>query len=261
MTAYHRFDPTALAPALLFASLAAILPMSAPAGAETPRAVSGEAGAVDGRTLVIDRRAFRLIGIDVPDLGQTCERFGKAYPCGNVARTALIDLITGTKVRCVPVAGEPNQRSAERGATLARCSATGVDLSWNMVHTGWAIPDGAAGERAFARVAARARSRKAGLWKGTFVRPKVWRAAVAGRRGAKATEQCFRGRLLGGGPDCQSLQVGRGRTVTLAGPGVAAKPGGMVCACGTYFRQMTTACGTRPTLVPYKVGHEADCPR
>ena len=257
MTAYDRLRLIALAPVLLFVGAAANVPASA---AERAKIVAGDARVIDGRTLVVRQQAFRLVGIDVPDLGQTCERFGKAYPCGNVARTALMDLVAGTRVRCIPVKAASGKISAGADISFARCTATGIDLSWNMVHTGWAVPSDA-GKALYGRVAARARKRKAGLWRGSFVPPGVWRAALADKRSGRTKEQCFRGQLMGGSADCRTLRVGNGLSLVLAGPGVAAKPGGAVCACGTYFRQMTTACGTKPTLIPYKVGHEADCPR
>lgn len=170
------------------AFLAALLltltvPMAELAAASASEPAAGSAGTatvIDGRTLKIGGVRYRLFGIDVPDLGQTCERFGRAYPCGQVARTALMDLVAGARVTCRPVTGARARlagRTDAHGRTVALCQATGVDLSWNMVHTGWALPAPVYGARYYGRIRSAARARGSGLWKGKFVEPWRWRAA------------------------------------------------------------------------------------
>jgi endonuclease YncB( thermonuclease family) len=53
---------------------------------------------------------------------------------------------------------------------LATCSLDGDDIGAWLVEQGWAV-----GYRDYEREEARARSRSAGLWAGTFQRPVEWR--------------------------------------------------------------------------------------
>jgi len=208
-------------------------------------AVSGAPTVIDGRTLSIEGRRFVLFGIEVPGLGQVCERFGRAYPCGDVARTALMDLVAGTTVTCRPVTGERAQLARGRtGGRAALCRATSVDLSWNMVHTGWALAEPVYGKRYYGAIEAAARQRRSGLWKGRFAKPWVWRAAQSrpGKRPGKRI--CVRGRLTVGGVECQALRGDDGKLYTLVGPKITAKTGAPVCACGTLARFSTCMQGT-----------------
>ncbi|MHA1536505.1 MAG: thermonuclease family protein [Alphaproteobacteria bacterium] len=150
------------------------------ADAAQARSVTGTPVVVDGRTLTIEGRRFVLFGIEVPALGQVCERFGRPYKCGVVARTALMDLVAGVRVTCRTLTGERAERvrgKEPQGGSLALCQATSVDLSWNMVHTGWALAEPGYGKRDYGAIESAARKRRSGLWKGKFTKPWVWRAS------------------------------------------------------------------------------------
>lgn len=136
-------------------------------GAETP-AVTGAPTVIDGETLEVAGRRFRLFGIDAPDLRQTCVIRGRAYNCGRVSRTALMDLVAGVKVTCRP------RKSAPGHDTLAICRAGGYDLSAGMVHTGWAMAFPRIGTD-YARIERKAAKAKRGLWRGAFVAPWDWK--------------------------------------------------------------------------------------
>lgn len=210
-------------------------------------AVRGTPTVIDGRTLTIDARRFVLFGIEVPEPGQVCERFARAYPCGNVARTALMDLVAGVKVTCRPVTGKRAELVSGQdleGATVALCRATSVDLSWNMVHTGWALAAPGFAHRYYAAIEAAASKRGSGLWKGRFTKPWIWRAAQARLRRRSGKRLCVRGRLTGEGVECQALRGDDGKLYTLGGPRIAVKSGVPVCACGTVVRFSTCMQGT-----------------
>lgn len=222
---------------------------------------AGTATVVDGRTLIVGGVRYRLFGIDVPDLGQTCERFGRAYPCGSVARTALMDLVAGARVSCRPISGERAAlagRTDAAGRTLAICKATGVDLAWNMVHTGWALPQPPYGQRFYGRIRTAAKARQSGLWKGTFVEPWHWRQIQAGLHKAAGKRICVRGRLTGEGVECQALRGADGKLFTLGKPKVRAKGGIAVCACGRLVGVSVCMQGT--TIAVTEMRLPDDCP-
>src|SRR6188472_3598300 len=64
------------------------------------RQLVGGAYAVDGDTLRIEQTTIRLKGMDAPEMKQTCLRAALAYPCGRVAREALVDIIRDRPVQC-----------------------------------------------------------------------------------------------------------------------------------------------------------------
>jgi endonuclease YncB( thermonuclease family) len=135
--------------------------------------VAGEAQVVDGRTLLIAGQRVRLWGIVAPEPSQVCSRVGRTYPCGQVARAALWDLVAGTDVECQPVDG-----AATGGeTTLAMCEAGGSSLNENMVHSGWALADRTVSDRYVATEEAAKEARR-GLWSGDFALPAARHDAV-----------------------------------------------------------------------------------
>ena len=90
-------------------------------------ATVGPPEVVDGETVRVSGKAFRLYGIDAPDIAQTCEIRDRKYNCGRVSMTALMDLVAGVNIRCVP------RRGATGTPVMANCYATGYDLSEGMV--------------------------------------------------------------------------------------------------------------------------------
>lgn len=132
--------------------------------------VSGPATVIDGRTMEISGKRVALYAIAVPRLGQTCEWPDKTIPCGEVARTALMDLVVASTVTCRSVDG--NVTSSE-GATIVRCEVDGFDVGRNMVHTGWAIADRRIAQD-YIDTEAKARKAARGVWKGTFTMPWNW---------------------------------------------------------------------------------------
>lgn len=129
------------------------------------RSLEGRAHVVDGDTIRLGEARIRLKGIDAPEMRQTCFRSGRSYSCGETARRALIELVSGHPVRCRSVGRDRYQR------VLARCTVNGADIGERMVEMGWAVSYG----RDYDREEGRARSRSEGLWAGEFERPQDWR--------------------------------------------------------------------------------------
>lgn len=129
------------------------------------RKLEGRAQVTDGDTIRIGDARIRLKGIDAPEMEQRCSRAGRSYACGETARRALIDLLSGENVRCRPAGRDRYRR------ILARCTVNGNDIGTLMVESGWAVSYG----RDYDAEEARAQERRAGLWEGAFERPQDWR--------------------------------------------------------------------------------------
>lgn len=101
-------------------SLAALLVAALPGGAQT---------VVDGDSLELNGKAYRLYGIDAPDDGQICP---DGWPAAYEAEAYLGRLIEGKTVTCMPI-GAP-----KKDETDAICRADGVDVGAAMVTGGMA---------------------------------------------------------------------------------------------------------------------------
>jgi endonuclease YncB( thermonuclease family) len=154
-----------------FAVLAAVAVAAAILDERSMQTLAGAPRAVDGDTLAFGERRVRLVGIDAPELGQTCERDGADYDCGREARRFLAGLVEKGQCEC---SGNEEDRY---GRLLVRCVSATTDLNAAMVRAGWAVSYG--GYEAEERIA---RDDHSGLWAGTFDRPAAWRA----RHGAVA---------------------------------------------------------------------------
>ena len=130
-------------------------------------ALSARATAVDGDTLRLGSKRVRLLGIDAPELEQTCTGAdGADWACGEVARSKMVDLLGNGKVACQP-------RGHDRyGRVLAHCLRGEVDLGEAMVAAGLAVADGE-----YFQDERTAGAAKTGIWAGAFVPPRQWREA------------------------------------------------------------------------------------
>jgi endonuclease YncB( thermonuclease family) len=125
---------------------------------------SGKFHAADGDSLAIDGQRMRLKGIDAPELHQSCERAGAAWACGREARDALQRLAGTASTQC------GGSEADQYGRLLVVCRSGALDINGEMVRTGMAVSYGDYG-----REEAAARAEKAGLWAGTFDRPRDFR--------------------------------------------------------------------------------------
>ena len=134
---------------------------------------SGKARAIDGDSLELGGRRVRLLGIDAPELRQTCRKSGGTTPCGQRAYAELKFIISGKHVECESFGYDRYDR------TLAKCRAGETDLGAAMVRKGWAISYGDyRGEER------QARREGAGIWAGDFIEPEDWRV-LNGQAGAE----------------------------------------------------------------------------
>jgi endonuclease YncB( thermonuclease family) len=133
--------------------------------------LTGRAKIIDGDTIVVADQLVRLHGIDAPELDQTFWWRGEQIACGTMALAALEALIAGVKVRCEVIERD------RHGRLVAKVySPNGVDVSRRLVSAGWALAYRRY-SKDYVDAENQARKAKRGMWRGTFVKPWVWRAS------------------------------------------------------------------------------------
>jgi endonuclease YncB( thermonuclease family) len=83
---------------------------------------TGNARAIDGDSLRIGEKEFRLHGIDAPELHQTCGGDDGEWPCGREARELLRSLVRNSETKCIPVDTD------RYGRVVANCSVHELSL-------------------------------------------------------------------------------------------------------------------------------------
>lgn len=85
---------------------------------------------IDGDSLRVGAKRYRLNGIDAPEAEQVCP---DGWPAGYEARRYPEQLVDEKEVRCIRLSGQRN------GEPFALCKAQGVDLGSAMVVAGQAF--------------------------------------------------------------------------------------------------------------------------
>ncbi len=154
---------------VIVAAASAVL--STAAAPVSQQSIAGQARITGGGTLQIGNERIRLFGIDVPEIGQSCnDDQGAPYSCGLTSLGALQRHVGNAPVICETVGRD------ERGDTLARCYTHGEDLNRWMVANGWAIAHRPLTDD-YVPAEDLAHHRHAGMWRGAFTLPSQLRTA------------------------------------------------------------------------------------
>lgn len=132
--------------------------------------ITGPATVIDGDTLDTTGTRIRLLGIDAPEIAQSCTREGQPWACGEEATATLREIVAIGTLTCTAVGTDVY------GRTLATCENAVFDLGREMVRRGMAVPSRDA-PADYAAATDIARQMKFGLWLGEFQQPDEWRAA------------------------------------------------------------------------------------
>lgn len=157
--------------AVLFLILFAIAELRAP-----PERLTAEGQVIhviDGDSLRIGERTVRLQGIDAVEFHQPCRMpDGKEWRCGTEARKALAVLTAKGGLAC------ELQATDQFGRAVSTCSVAGVDdLAAALVAQGWAVSGDGEREGGYIAEQKAAQAARRGIWRGSFDRPAIWRAA------------------------------------------------------------------------------------
>ena len=130
--------------------------------------IEGKAIIIDGDTIHIGKNKIRLHGIDAPEIKQTCKIKDKIWNCGIESSLALKKLILDNNVSCEVADIDRYKRY------IAECFINNQNINELMVRNGWAIAyryyslDFIDDEEI-------AKNNKAGIWKGEFLEPYLFR--------------------------------------------------------------------------------------
>lgn len=128
---------------------------------------------VNGDTLQIQGRYFKLYGIDAPESTQTCaDRTGRSYNCGKQAALWLRGWLADNTLECRIM-----QQDA-KGNMVGTCSLGQYDIGAALVNAGWAVAYTKYTD-IYLPYEEQARLNSRGLWQGKFYKPWDWRALQA----------------------------------------------------------------------------------
>ena len=122
---------------------------------------------VDGDSLIINGVKTRMYGIDAPEYNQTCVADNKEYPCGQISKQTLQNIITDKTICSIKGKDKYNR-------ILTVCYNDEIDINAELVRLGLAV--------AYTRYSKdyidqeqEAKENKRGIWQGTFINPEKYR--------------------------------------------------------------------------------------
>ena len=135
--------------------------------------IYGPARVINGNTLYMQGKYFRLYGIDAPDKTQTCaDRLGRSYNCGSKAINWLRGWITDNVLECRVMQQDAN------GNMVGVCSLGHYDIGAALVNAGWAVAY-VKYTSIYVPYEVQAKQNGRGLWQGQFYMPWDWRIMQA----------------------------------------------------------------------------------
>ena len=119
---------------------------------------------VDGDTIILNGEKIRFLGIDTPELKQTCLKDNEEVGCGMFAKMLLVKKIGNDTPICIGKKKDFYKR------TLAECFVNGESLSKFLVRSGYAFAYRKYSTK-FIKDEDFAKANKLGMWSMTFQYP------------------------------------------------------------------------------------------
>ena len=119
---------------------------------------------VDGDTIILNGEKIRFLGIDTPELKQTCLQGNEEVGCGMFAKMLLAKKIGNNMPNCIGEKKDFYKR------TLAECFVNGKSLSKFLVRSGYAFAYRKYSTK-FIKDEDFAKANKLGMWAMTFQYP------------------------------------------------------------------------------------------
>jgi len=130
--------------------------------------LTGRASASDGDSLRMGDQRVRILGIDAPELDQTCTNAkGEIWQCGRQSKARMSQLLRAGNVQC------HSENWDKYGRALAVCEVNGEDIGAIMVLEGLAVS-----YHDYPHEEALAHAGNLGMWQGDFIAPRAWRDGV-----------------------------------------------------------------------------------
>ena len=119
---------------------------------------------IDGDTIILNGKKVRFLGIDAPEIKQTCIQNDQKVECGVFAKMLLVKKIGNNIPICISEGKDRYKR------TLAECFVNGESLSKFLVRSGYAFAYRKYSNK-FIKDEEFAKTNKAGMWSMTFQYP------------------------------------------------------------------------------------------
>ena len=119
---------------------------------------------VDGDTIILNGEKIRFLGIDAPELKQTCLKVNEEVGCGMFGKMLLVKKIGNNIPKCIGKKKDFYKR------TLAECFVNGESLSKFLVRSGYAFAYRKYSKK-FIKDEDFAKANKLGMWSMTFQYP------------------------------------------------------------------------------------------
>ena len=130
---------------------------------------SGKAFIIDGDTLKINGTKIRLVGVDAPEISQTCKTHGHIENCGEIVKLRLVQATSNEDTICY------SHGKDFYGRILAECYVNDININKWLLREGLAVYYHNKNFKSYKILETLAKQEKIGLWDSEFQNPRDYR--------------------------------------------------------------------------------------